>query len=84
MDTLKAFAALAHRARGETPPRTHVLRGVLSGIRSHEENPIVELSIVAVVSMAAAALIIALAFAMGNGATEPLLELFSPLQVTAL
>lgn len=84
MDTLKAFDALARQARGEIPPRTHVLSGVFSGIRSHEESPVVELSIVALVSMAAAAVIIALAFAMGNGATEPLLELFSPLQVTAL
>lgn len=84
MDTLKALDELARLARQERPPAVDIGATVLQAVRARQPVRVLPLSLLAVASAAAAAVIVALAVNSWLHMTDPLTELFAPLQMGML
>ena len=84
MDTLKGIEKLAQQARKETPPIFHVGDQVLLQISSQERLKVMPLSIFATISAVAASVTLSFALNAWLQITDPITQLFSPLQAGSL
>jgi len=84
MDELEAIERLALKARQETPPVAGVGARVMARIGAPRRLGIVPLSLFAVVSAAAAAVVLAVGIYFYFKASDPMTQLFAPLEVGSL
>lgn len=84
MDRLDAVEELARLARMEAAPATDVSSGVLARVRSRRPSRALPLTLVAAASLAAAAIVLFLAFSAGSSPADPMRELFAPLEALTL
>jgi len=81
MDPLEALEKLAAEARKETPPVGSVRGRVLAKIRTPRGSPLLPLTVLAAGSALAASALLAVGMHFLRAARDPLVELFTPLQV---
>ncbi|KPJ60983.1 MAG: hypothetical protein AMS15_06175 [Planctomycetes bacterium DG_23] len=84
MDTLKGLEELARQARMEEAPATNVSSRVLIRIMERRPSPILPLSLFAAASAAAAALVLFFGLSSWLSLSDPMRELFAPLEMVVL
>jgi len=84
MDELESIEQLVSRARDEAPQVGSISGRILARIRSSAPSRFVPLSVFAVVSAAAATIALALGAYFWLTASDPMTELYAPLQVGQL
>ena len=84
MDELEAIERLALKAREERPPVAGVGAGIMARVRAPRTVGIVPLSLFAVVSAIAASVALAVGMYFYFKASDPMTQLFAPLEVGSL
>ena len=84
MDELKAIEKLVARAKTETPGVSSIAGGILSRMHHSPPSRVVGLSVFAAISAAAATIALAVGAYVWMTSSDPLIELYAPLQVGLL